>query len=789
MLQKQKLMIKKITLLVICALTFCGVVSSKEISRRQALQIAGKFFASKGKAVKNTQLRCQSKNEKQDFADYYVVNCGNNMGFVIIAGDDRAYEVLGYSDSGSLDIETAPIQVCEWLDGYSEEINFLRSHASDYMAAKSEAKYTPVAPLLGKTAWSQLEPYNLMTPYYVGTTHSATGCAATAMAQIMYFHKYPAQGQGQHSYKTSQYNMNLSIDFSESIYNWNAMLPVYGDWDSDESREAVALLMRDCGYAIDMDYGAVSGAAPDAWPTALIEYFNYDRGLSNRYRANYSLDEWNSIIRTELSEGRPVFAGGFANSGGHAFVFDGFDEDGLIHVNWGWAGVSNGYFRTSALTPAIQGTGGADGGFNARQSIITGIRPAQEGSELTPELLSSERIQATPSSAQRNDKIKLRLPGKITNGGYCDITADFGFGVYDSDNNLVLAIPAAETEKTLAKGELTIGINAAEADLSSLEPGIYRVFPIAVEHGGNNWTKVRDNNNSKPNYQKLTVSEDKLTFNMPTMFQLSADDVKLETKMYQGVKSMVTATVTNNGDMEYSSEIKAAIYNKEDGTKIAESDTYLEDIYAQESINVSIASAYYVEPGEYKLAIIDENQTQLNEPIDIVVEAAPSGNNEIKAVGQLVYDGEEPIKQDNLHFTAQLTCQSGVFAGNIVVFIYDEYETQAQPYGSLEPQFVFIDEGETKTYTFSGKMENGVNGMRYKATLVDLDANTYITPRNLASCIFTLTADETGISSATANMKENDNAIYDLSGRRIQQRAESLRKGLYIKNGKKYIVK
>ena len=86
-------------------------------------------------------------------------------------------------------------------------------------------------------------------------------------------------------------------------------------------------------------------------------------------------------------------------------------------------------------------------------------------------------------------------------------------------------------------------------------------------------------------------------------------------------------------------------------------------------------------------------------------------------------------------------------------------------------------------------MENGVNGMRYKATLVDLDANTYITPRNLASCIFTLTADETGISSATANMAGNGNAIYDLSGRRIEQRAENLRKGLYIKNGKKYIVK
>lgn len=773
-------MIKKFSTLLVCCISL--ISSAKDVTEQQALNIAQKFFSIKSKTFDKAELtnHCQRADWQQQAA-YYVVNNPEGNGFVVVSGDDRAPEVLGYSDKGSLDLKQAPIQLKEWLDGYAKEIAYLRQHACEKVQDTENKKYTPIAPLLGKTAWNQLEPYNLMTPQYVGTTHAATGCAATAMAQIMYYHKYPTRGRGQNSYKSGQYGMNLSIDFSESIYNWEAMLPVYSDWDSEESRMAVALLMRDCGYAINMDYGAVSGAAPDAWPTALIKYFDYDIGLSNRYRDNYSLDEWNRIIYDEIKAGRPVFAGGFASSGGHAFVFDGYDEDGFIHVNWGWGGTSNGYFRTSALTPAIQGTGGADGGFNSRQSIITGIQPALEYSELTPELLSSETIKATTAG----NTVNLKLNGKLTNGGYCDITVDLGFGVYDTDNQLVLVILAEERDKYIAQKDFIIGVSANNVDLSALVNGEYRIYPITVEHGGRQWTKVRDNNNSKPNFLKLQVTDGDLKFSSPIKFQLTAKDVKLNNILYQNIKASVTATLVNTGDMEYSSDVKVALFNIQDGTKVAESDTYIEEVYAQDSTRINIISSYNVQPNDYLLALIDENQTQLHEPIVVNMLPAPIGDNSIEATGQLCFTNDAPIYQNDLDMTAQLSCPSGVFSGNLVVYVYDEYETLATPLGSLEPQFVFIEEGHDQTIRFKGKMENGVAGIRYKATIIDLDNNQYVMPRSTASCYFMLSeSPASGINETNRNM--DDSTTYDLYGRRIG--SGQLPKGIYIRKGKKYIV-
>lgn len=243
-------------------------------------------------------------------------------------------------------------------------------------------KYKPVSPLLCDISWDQTYPYNLMTPCYVGTTHSATGCVATAMAQIMYYHKYPAQGAGQKTYKPETLNQTITVDFSKSHYGWDVMTPKYDATSTDTARNAVALLMRDCGVAVEMAYGEQSGSMIDRWPVPLTTNFGYDKGLGYLTSTYYSQTEWDDIIRSEIDNARPVFATGFTDgNGGHAFVFDGYDADGLIHVNWGWSGMSNGYFRTSALTPPSQGTGGSSGGFNYRQGIIVGIQPPTDDSE------------------------------------------------------------------------------------------------------------------------------------------------------------------------------------------------------------------------------------------------------------------------------------------------------------------------------------------------------------------------------------------------------------------------
>lgn len=757
--------------------SFAGHIQSE-----QAKQLAIDFLSQRTAHSRGEHSQESVSATIASFDGFYIVNRGSDQGFVIVAADDRAYTILGYSDKGSINLATAPEALTDWLQTFSNEIHHIGNKTSTL--SFSDKKYQGVSPLLGETAWNQGYPYNQLTPCYVGTTNAATGCAATAMAQILYYHRYPAQGRGQNSFHTSQYNMSLSIDFSQSIYQWQSMKPVYGEWDSQDSRDAVAVLMRDCGYAINMDYGAVSGAAPDAWPKALIEYFDYDRGLCNRYRANYTHEEWNEIIRRELDAGRPVFAGGFANSGGHAFVFDGYDEDGLIHVNWGWGGVSNGYFRTSALTPAIQGTGGADGGFNARQSIITGIQPACEGSELTPEFYSSETVKATPATTSKTASVALKLTGKITNGGFCDAIVDFGFGVYDENNELVLIIPANENDKSVEMTKFCIGINVSQADLSSLSSGDYVLRPIVVEHGGNQWTPVHHGNNARPNYLKLQVQDDgQMTFEQPTKSVLSATNITADTRIYSGVKCSVSAILRNDGDMDYSSDVRVALYRPSDGMKMAESDSYLEDVLAQDEAQATIVSAYNVAPGTYQLNLIDEDSQPLGEPIEVEVLDAPAGEGTAEAVGSLaVTDGVTPSRSE-LSFTAHLHATSGVFANNVTIYIYDEYETTTSPLGSLEPQFVFIEPDGTLDITFAGKMENGMMGTTYKATLINLDENTYIKPRANASCVFTLSGTSTGIVSREVNPQPQ--VIYDLQGRRVSQP----QKGIYVSNGHKIAIK
>lgn len=780
------IIMKKVLLLLSCTAVLLSA-PARDINKQEAQSIANSFFGISG-TQQTQKMRCAMRSGQQQQADYYVFNRGNNGGFVIVSGDDRAYSILGYSESGTFDPDNMPEQMGEWMEQYSQQMAYLRSNSNSLTpkAPNRAAIYTPVAPLLGKTAWNQLEPYNLMTPYYVGTTHSATGCAATAMAQVFYLNKWPKQGRGQHTYTPDGWSREVSVDFSQSEYQWDLMQPTYDETSSEEEQNAVALLMRDCGVAIDMIYGAVSGAMSDAWPMAMIDYFDYDKGLSRRTRQYYTQEEWNATIRNEIDNNRAVFAGGFSSTGGHAFVFDGYDAEGLIHVNWGWSGVSNGYFRTSALTPAVQGTGGSNGGYNYRQSIITGICAPQAESELTPELVSSERTKATPAETDLTNKVALKLTGKITNYGWCDITADLGFGVFDDKDNLILSIPANESDVSLAQEAHHIGITATEADLHSLAEGEYILCPVAVEHGGKRWTKIRNFSYTKPNYLKLTVKDGKMTFATPETYSLTAKRVSLNSKLYSNVKANITGTVFNYGDMEYNGAIKAALYSKQTGEKVAESDEYIEPISTGDSVDVEITSKYTIAAGSYTMALIDENKAKLCDPIDVEMLEAPIDAAVIEQETQLSFEDNNNVKADSIALTAHIKCSKGIFGGTLTVYIYDE--DGVQQYGCLNPQYMFAEAGQSVDVHFNGTMENAQPGKRYKAVMINADDLVYIQPLDKASCIFTIATTTAIKDITTGNNSDRKNTLYTIDGRKLNTSHPA--KGLYINGeGKKIIVK
>ena len=312
---------------------------------------------------------------------FFVFDRGARSGFVIVSGDDRLPQVLGYGAEGDFSSPTLPPAVQYWMEFLNRQIAFLQSHgdvAIHHPAHRAQA----VGPLL-TSQWDQVAPYNNYCPTYGAGTRSMTGCVATAMAQVMNYYQWPPVGRGSHSYYCYiNYNYNvdpieLSADFSQSIYRWDLMLDSYDENSSDESCDAVARLMSDVGISIDMSYGRTSGSTEEKALMALKRYFGYSGKSYLLHREEYSATQWDQFLVDEISKGRPVLHSGKQDDrhAGHEFVLDGFDSDGYFHVNWGWSGLFDGYFLVSLLNP-----GSYD--FNAFQGGIFGLVPETQDDEV-----------------------------------------------------------------------------------------------------------------------------------------------------------------------------------------------------------------------------------------------------------------------------------------------------------------------------------------------------------------------------------------------------------------------
>ena len=232
--------------------------------------------------------------------------------------------------------------------------------------------------------WDQGAPYNNKTPILNGS-HTATGCVATAIAQIMRYWQYPDVGKGSRSYTWETGNKTLSMNFSQVRFDWANMPFIHTDTWTSAQDDAVATLMQAVGYAMDMDYNLASAGgsgAVTAYATErLINYFGYAPSSTHYDRDNFGLYDWEDLVYGSLVAGCPVLYHGTGSAGGHAFVVDGYQSDGYFHLNWGWGGSSNGYFLLTALDPANLGIGGGAGGFNTNQGAAINLRPDFTGSK------------------------------------------------------------------------------------------------------------------------------------------------------------------------------------------------------------------------------------------------------------------------------------------------------------------------------------------------------------------------------------------------------------------------
>ena len=448
----------KKTFLLLITLIVSIVAMAGPVTPDEARQNVAKFMNPR-RAAAVTQnpeaLRLVSTNhyKVQDNTlapSYYIFNVGKGEGYVIAAADDRVPAVLGYSNRGQIDPDNMPENMKAWLQGYSDQLEYLNSHPETPIARRTVSGEA-ISPLLGPIEWDQGAPYNNLCPMD-GNVHSFTGCVATAMAQIMYFWKYPnANTDTIPGYVTQEKRFQVSGIAAGTTIDWNNMLPQYKGKETDAQEQAVAKLMLMCGTAVQMNYTKdLSTAYGKNVAIALCAYFDYDLGTSYEEHANYRTAVWNQKVYDELKAGHPVYYDGSSSGSGHAFVIDGYGNDDYFHVNWGWGGQSNDYFLLSILDSNNNSGAGATqsaDGYSFEQGAIFGAQPNTGVIPTEDCILTTEACAILDTTVYVRSGINQDFVFKVGftfyNHTINTYTVDTGVGVYTIDGNLYGIIEGA----------------------------------------------------------------------------------------------------------------------------------------------------------------------------------------------------------------------------------------------------------------------------------------------------------------------------------------------------------
>ena len=349
-----------------------------------------------------------------NIAAFYVFNTAD--GFVIVSADDCETPIIGYSREGRFDPNNVPIQMEDYLHDFIARIQYgIEKHieadeatAKQWEMAKTTGKLNDskstkaVAPLL-TDKWNQGCLYNSLCPTMSGPCgHAEVGCVAVAMAQIMRYWGYPTTGWGTHSYTNA--GLTLSADFGNTTYDWEHMPDSLTENSSEAEIEAVATLLYHCGVSVEMNYSPNgSNSNSSKIPDALIRYFYYSKHIHREKRSDFSDEEWLSLLKSNLDLQRPAQYSGFGVGIGHAFVCDGYDENDLLHFNWGWGGNANGYFALGSLYPN-------GNNLNNNNYAIFGIIPQYE-----PYVVEASSIPSAAGVIEGN--------GEYHRGETCTLTA------------------------------------------------------------------------------------------------------------------------------------------------------------------------------------------------------------------------------------------------------------------------------------------------------------------------------------------------------------------------------
>ena len=799
-------------------IAFCcttTMMMAEPVSPSTARQVAAKFFNAKGATLKSEAMRAPRRamgrpvdnQEQAEASPYYVFNASASKGFVIVSGDDCVGDnlVLGYATQGSFDAGNVPANMRSWLDDMGRQIAELSGLG---VKARTIALHEDVDTLLtsswgqGNNYYNPVHPYNALCPV-TDDMLCCTGCMATALAQVMYYHRWPIAVEDPLPTYTMA-NGRVIDELPAVTFDWDNMLDYYQQTTTEAQQTAVATLMRYCGQIVQMDYTpwVSNGMLYDL--DLLVTKFGYDPDVRLAQAYFHTPGEWDQLLYNELREGRPLVYTGLSTGGGHAFVVDGYqanDGTGYFHVNWGWDGGSNGYFKISVLQPSGSGTGASttSDGYNDMQMALIGLKPASKPLENYGRYVCGY-VWNVFDDGQPN---VAYFWNSSCNPG------TFSIALAERDADGTIDCTRLYNEQTVrfegysyATKTGSFVISLLDVTVEGLEPGSHNLVYVNKETGTSApWREVFGPNS----YLEVIVGEDGQTSEtlIHPMPKLTANSrfLRIEGLKQRGVRHDVTATITNSGE-DFVGAVNCSVYAIENGKLVSFVQNCKTGIMMESGVTEDFSIAVsFPRAGEYMVVLTNRNEA------DDITGTKQADIKKVK--GYIVH---KVISIAELDFY----CQDLVYKevpgedGNIIGC----FDIQIANRTPLDYEAVLVaniyrpnDEGVYEALTFNGseqvytflQLASNTTGNAYIQLPEALEPGDYYIQLSIANDFHSLIVTDyfvfaggTIIINPTVDIAkvENgglniENEVYDLQGRRVSQPVH----GLYIRNGKKIIIK
>ena len=585
-----------------------------------ALRIARAYVNTSKKDAQNIKTRAAATATQQP---YYIFNDEAGKGFVVIAGDDKMGKVLAYSKEASINMENLNPEARYLFDTYRQVYEELSKNKTLTTRAGAATKAADAVQPLLKSKWGQDYPYSKQTRYM-------TGCVATAVAQVMYYHKWPAQGKGQESYTVKFDNTVRSADFTKSHYDWDNMLLDYNRRNiTTKQEDAVALLMNDVGIATNMQYtDRASGTQSYMAERALRNYFDYDAAMVTR--SYEGVDNFIEIVKEELRNGFPLYISGDSKTGGgHAWVCDGFDEEDRFHMNFGWNGQANGYYSLATLNVTSTGSefNGAQHSFNRRLHVIA-IHPNKPG---TPKIDADIAYQSpninfdygsdmafvgdAPTTLSATAKV---MYSRFINQSQSELVGDIGLGIYDQEGKLVKVTPYGQDGRKIftkdrfvfnegkwVSGGVIDDKITFTLDFTTLTDGTYSLYPIAARTQEDGtlgaWARMKKAPRIVMKVKNGNISYLELP-STTTAYQLTTNP-GFDNKVMPGEPNVLRLNIRKLDANFFNGTIKAELINSENKVVFTtQTDEIVDfDVYTTKRVRMPFNLPYDIASGTYHL--------------------------------------------------------------------------------------------------------------------------------------------------------------------------------------------